>query len=604
MLLQVFNPVQNSNPYSLQYSTYTAPIQDVNTNNVSFNSQLNNNNQFNQFSQPQLPQQSEITQPIYAETSNVLQEDKKYPPPPPPDNFSDTLYLMNQQKNLPDPPINNSSQVPLLQNQQLDYQSQKSDPLDSFSTHQPFEMFPNPTPPVSNYVEQTVEQTSNQLYTGFSDFNAPSTTIESTPQNPIEMNLVDSNKDNVDIVENDAGVFNMNTLQVNSAEIPRMMQVTLSTSQQDHHKTNADRDNYIVTGQLSQENLPNVGLPPPGLSRMVVGQNENNDASQVQFANDPTMGLNRMVTGTENTPYLNYQREIDGEVSSPPQPIMRVPSPQSTQVSTEVNNFMNYQRQADGEVAIDQSLRPIEHPTQTLTSDRSSYFVTGGTESQPDSQRFVPGVESDISTQMHSLQIGDNNDFASNIPNRDNEVEGIDVTSREENIDGANDNSEASNTISDRNEVETNAREGAIDGYDNKNDENIRSTLDTSDDDKEIQELELAASKSRSKSRKHNDSFDSDSHKSREKPYKEDLDRKDRHGHTSNYSDSRRRNDDSDEYYRKREKKRTSRTKKYSDNEEYGSERDRTKRNRYKEKDRDSGRKSKSKKIPFDLSIY
>lgn len=68
-----------------------------------------------------------------------------------------------------------------------------------------------------------------------------------------------------------------------------------------------DRNQYLETGQLSDEssnNMQSDTLPPPGLSRMVLGQMEQNefDNNAPNGSEEPPPGLSRMVLGqTENS---------------------------------------------------------------------------------------------------------------------------------------------------------------------------------------------------------------------------------------------------------------------------------------------------------------
>lgn len=607
-------PVHSQNPYSLQ-STFT------NASSVPVHSSSNTGNEnaystappppmsqagaYNQYTVP-TPADYSMSQPAYNPTAAnmVYQEDKSYPLPPPPDNFgmAGMDYMMNQQQNLPDPPNNDVS----YRSAQLDMQKPQAFPpaadiLDSFSNHQPFDMFS--TVSKSSFTEKSE---SAQEPSGYAVLpQSEQRQAENTLYHPVESVTLESNENN---------------------SAAQDVSASINSPQQDSHNiVNTDRDNYIVTGQLSSQDIQqqSPNFPPPGLSRMVVGQNENN-SEQVQYQTQeiPMFGINqRMVTGIEDTSptYNNYQRQVDGEnAQSSHQPIRppSVPSPAPMEgnfqreidgevaeneqptisvsmaqpAPIEVGNYMNYQRQADGEVSNDPSTRsPVVNDHATV--DRSSYFVTGGTETQPDSQRFVPGLESESTTQMHGLQISqDSHSYEMNMShmsNRDNEVEGIDVTSREEDIDGANENSETSNTISDKHEKDTNTRDGVLVGN-VKAGSSKKTTLDTSEDEKELQELEANNSKTRPKERhKRNESYESDSYRSRDKPSRDEYDKRDRHGHGS---EPRKKNDDSDEY-RKREKKRTSRSKKYSDNEEYESERG---TRRFREKDgREKTRRSK-----------
>lgn len=217
-----------------------------------------------------------------------------------------------------------------------------------------------------------------------------------------------------------------------------------------------DRHNYMVTGQLSQELPSNQHqvvhdqsevLPPPGLSRMVVGEPENSQGQIQAIRNDILPpGLNRMVTGTETTQssYMNYQRQADGEVShSPSMMPVRPPSHPPSFSQQQQNDVDNQQQQSFN------------------ISDRNLYLVAG--ESDANNQRVIPGVESDSSNNMpiniinplQNLHIEDDEDFVNiSVSTQPRNVDGdgmeelqmqqqnrpIEEEQREEDIEGANDN--------------------------------------------------------------------------------------------------------------------------------------------------------------------
>lgn len=200
-----------------------------------------------------------------------------------------------------------------------------------------------------------------------------------------------------------------------------------------------DRHNYLVTGQLSQEFPPfntnqqhesfNESLPPPGLSRMVVGEPENNQEQVLQTSQSDLLPprSNRMVTGNEMTPasFMNYQRQADGEVSHESSSAL---PPFST-----VNQQPPIQQ---SQQQISQQQLPQHHVAESLQqsssfniSDRNLYLVAG--ESDANSQRVITGVESDnnaplnIINPLQNLHIEDDEDFVN-----------ISVTQMSRNIDG------------------------------------------------------------------------------------------------------------------------------------------------------------------------
>ncbi|XP_070490967.1 uncharacterized protein Sec16 isoform X2 [Chironomus tepperi] len=188
-----------------------------------------------------------------------------------------------------------------------------------------------------------------------------------------------------------------------------------------------DRHNYLVTGQLAQE-VPvfsqhsvmqesfNENLPPPGLSRMVVGEPENNQEQVQSVQNDllPPRS-NRMVTGTEMTPtsFMNYQRQADGEVSHEPSMQRQLPP---FNVSQQQQIPQQQERIAEDE----------HHQQNFNISDRNLYLVAG--ESDANSQRVITGVESNVPSLINPLQnlhIEDDEDFVN-----------ISVTQMSRNVDG------------------------------------------------------------------------------------------------------------------------------------------------------------------------
>lgn len=92
---------------------------------------------------------------------------------------------------------------------------------------------------------------------------------------------------------------------------------------------NNDRNEYLQTGHLSEENYNRPGnssvetvdnLPPPGLSRYVPGQLEN-EPNTINRSLEPPPGLDRMVPGTDLSDSTQL-READGQASDMP-PVTR-----------------------------------------------------------------------------------------------------------------------------------------------------------------------------------------------------------------------------------------------------------------------------------------
>lgn len=337
---------------------------------------------------------------------------------------------------------------------------------------------------------------------------------------------------------------------------------------------------------------------------MVVGQPENiQDQPAVPDVLPP---FNRMVTGTETTPsnYMNYQRQADGEVSQAPP---MIPRPQSNSPFTQVHH------QNAPEVA-QQSFN---------TSDRNLYLVAG--ESDINDHRVIPGVESNVPTiinPMQNLHIQDDDDFVNvsvSVQERNVNVDGmetvpeiqqqrsIDTEPREEDIDGANDNTESFNTSSVipvheqglaralSNEMESDVREEAIEGANDYNDEVKRPSDDStnkldkslkprsvlSSEDSELRELELNKSMPKPRRSKKYDTNESENeysdddkrakyrrpprdkmsrdeyekYRRREKERRSDeRPRKGDDTDGSKYGESKRRTDDEDDYRRNRDK--------------------------------------------------
>lgn len=176
-----------------------------------------------------------------------------------------------------------------------------------------------------------------------------------------------------------------------------------------------ERNQYLQTGHLSEEpTIPsppaptiseNVDfLPPPGLSRLVLGQPENFQNNY----NEPPPGLDRMIPGTEleNSSDLSFERHADGEVST-----------------ARISSFPV----------------PVE-PAQINISDRNLYLVPGESTSQ--SQRVVPGGDEENFTSEIvdlNLQINDEErELIMDGENLEDEPQIPEIQTREEPIEGAN----------------------------------------------------------------------------------------------------------------------------------------------------------------------
>lgn len=185
-----------------------------------------------------------------------------------------------------------------------------------------------------------------------------------------------------------------------------------------------DRNQYLQTGYFSEDYpLPsenNAGpiasspqqlhsnvdpidssgdhLPPPGLSRFVLGEPEVMDSSQ---SNEPPFGLDRMIPGTEitGTSNLNLERQADGQDTSTP-------------VTLPIRNTVHFSS------ASSHSQSPLEshgHAPVVLhdeVSDRNLYLVPGESETStatavsvnPSIERVVTGLENVQSQQQQQQQ--------------------------------------------------------------------------------------------------------------------------------------------------------------------------------------------------------
>ncbi|KAL7017820.1 hypothetical protein ACKWTF_010542 [Chironomus riparius] len=287
----------------------------------------------------------------------------------------------------------------------------------------------------------------------------PTSMVIQQPKNPINEIPYPENRERLDdqvaITQNHPVQISQYDLIPTSQNNPAMPITTSSI----------DRHNYLVTGQLAQEvpafsqhsvmhESSNENLPPPGLSRMVVGEPENNQAQGQLIQNDllPPRS-NRMVTGTEMTPtsFMNYQRQADGEVSHEPSMQRQLPP-------------FNVSQQQQQQVP-QHPERIVEDQQNYNISDRNLYLVAG--ESNANSQRVITGVESDFNAPslinpLQNLHIEDDEDFVNiSVTNMSRNVDGdgmeelhlqnqaqhaLDSSQqREEEIEGANDNNNESN---------------------------------------------------------------------------------------------------------------------------------------------------------------
>lgn len=152
--------------------------------------------------------------------------------------------------------------------------------------------------------------------------------------------------------------------------------------------THNDRNEYLQTGHLSEdgENIvtPNVesqtqysssdgngdSLPPPGLSRLVLGEHEAVELNNIQ----PPPGLDRLVTGTEiSQSDINLERQADGQDNSnhtkPPQVIRS--NSQFSSIQTHPSTSIQHSLSIENQSYENDSFEPISE------SDRNQYLVAG-----------------------------------------------------------------------------------------------------------------------------------------------------------------------------------------------------------------------------------
>lgn len=149
--------------------------------------------------------------------------------------------------------------------------------------------------------------------------------------------------------------------------------------------THNDRNEYLQTGHLSEDGENSViapitdtqnqysssegngdSLPPPGLSRLVLGEQETNESNNIQ----PPPGLDRLVTGTEiNQSDINLERQADGQdnadTTAPPV-IIRSSS-----------QFSSVQTHSSSSHAIESPSYENDSYEPISESDRNQYLVAG-----------------------------------------------------------------------------------------------------------------------------------------------------------------------------------------------------------------------------------
>lgn len=200
-----------------------------------------------------------------------------------------------------------------------------------------------------------------------------------------------------------------------------------------------DRNEYLQTGHLSEEgnnaamghrHVPldanNDHLPPPGLSRLVLGEPEASQSSQVQSqdTNHQMPVLDRMIPGTDlnYSANLNLERQADGQdTDESTAPMWPVPT-----VSTH--------QQPENQMYV---------PTGSGSGNDRNLYLVAGESTNDNIRRVVTGVENvenlevPIVEQQRELEMDGENVDDNFQPNRAN-IPSTTVREREEPIEGAN----------------------------------------------------------------------------------------------------------------------------------------------------------------------
>lgn len=246
---------------------------------------------------------------------------------------------------------------------------------------------PNNQIPIPNSASggNPFKRTSRAMHKNL-NFQPPSQPLPTTmaippPPQPITINQSDL----IDQV-------NQESLVPDNSEVPDSIHLQRQNNYEiENHEIapSNDRNEYLQTDPLSTQEFyiphsepqqSNDNLPPPGLSRLVLGQPET--APQMSGP-EPPVGLDRMIPGTDvnNMTNRNNQRKGDGEDTTA-KPIQRSNLYAATNIPQTVDSMP---------------------PPPCDITDRNLYLVLGESEtsaqqqSQPlvqaQSQRIVPGLE-------------------------------------------------------------------------------------------------------------------------------------------------------------------------------------------------------------------
>ncbi|XP_055715475.1 protein transport protein Sec16A isoform X4 [Phlebotomus papatasi] len=360
---------------------------------------------------------------------------------------------------------------------------------------------------------------------------------------------------------------------------------------------NNDRNQFLETGHLAEENLsvpapatnspPSEAvdsLPPPGLSRYVLGEPEVRPSGGMDVP-EPPPGLDRMVPGTDlaNASNLSMERQADGQVSN--------------LLSTTTNRRM---------------VQQVPDNTSSL-QERNLYLASSETEIQPQSQRVVTGDESGRHTFTPIVQSRDH-EMVINDQRRDLEVDGENLQDqqpqridrlRDEPIEGANtgDDDQTGNVVGNN---ATEAESVATNDTGRKDASNV-STCDDSDKDRNY----YKSGSRRDDRRKPKERYDSEDSEygsdhgrrryregsNRDDRYERDRDKYGRYeGRYSSREEYNRRRDDRDDIDSRRDEK----GRRYR--REYDRDRrdDRRKDDRYRDRDEKDRDRRRGRRYDYD----
>lgn len=199
-----------------------------------------------------------------------------------------------------------------------------------------------------------------------------------------------------------------------------------------------DRNEYLQTGHLSEDGENNTAtpfsdsnaqysdgngdsLPPPGLSRLVLGEQEASESTAVL----PPPGLDRLVTGTEiNQSNINLERQADGQDNT----------------GTKVPQIIRSNSQFTSVPTLPPTTNPVQtHSLDSETksfkpeSDRNQYLVAGENVIDSSNPAPVPNLQnSNIQRVVTGLENDENNDSVLPKHQRDINMDGENIEDRQQ----------------------------------------------------------------------------------------------------------------------------------------------------------------------------